>query len=213
MSAQGLPGAPREEGPEASLILLAGGASRRMGRDKALLPFGGEPLITRIARRLAPVAAEVVVVANRPEPYLRLGFRVVPDPPGLEGEGPLAGLLAGMRAATRESCLLVACDMPFASPCLARLLLAPLQEGWEAALPAPGGREHPLFAAYRRALAPDVAAALAAGVRRPLDFLAGRRLRRLEEAEIAACGSPGLLLANVNRPEEYRQALEEAGET
>lgn len=202
------PSSPQEARAGATLILLAGGRSRRMGRDKALLPFGEEPLIRRIARRLEPVSAEVLVVSNRPEPYRELGFRVIPDPPGWEGEGPLAGLCAGLQAAATESCLLVACDMPFASPCLARALLEELERGWEAALPSPGGREHPLFAAYRRSLAPRVAEALRAGVRRPADFLAGLPVRRLGEAEISRCGPPEQLLANVNRPEEYREALD-----
>ncbi|MDI3316750.1 MAG: molybdenum cofactor guanylyltransferase [Bacillota bacterium] len=191
----------------ATLLLLAGGQSRRMGREKALLPFGGEPLIRRIARRLEPVTAELLVVTSRPEPYRQMGYRVVADPPGWEGQGPLAALRAGLAAARQEAALLVACDMPFASPCLARLLLAEVDRGWPAALPVAGGRAHPLFAAYRRDLATKVEEALRAGVRSLAGFLAALPARRLAEEEISPCGPPERLLINVNRPEEYRQAL------
>ena len=109
---------PNSPGGGLTGIVLAGGASRRMGRDKAFLDLGGRPLIARVIERLASVCAEVLVVAGDVEPYGELGVRLVED--RFRGVGVLGGLHAGLEAAAHELTLAVGCDMPFLRPDLLR---------------------------------------------------------------------------------------------
>ncbi|HEY8393934.1 MAG TPA: molybdenum cofactor guanylyltransferase [Thermaerobacter sp.] len=101
-------------------VILAGGHSRRMGRDKALLDLGGRPMIARVAEALGRVCAEVLVVDRDPDRYAFLGLPVVLD--RKPGFGALSGLHAGLLALPRPYGLFVACDMPFLQPALLRYL-------------------------------------------------------------------------------------------
>ena len=81
-------------------VILAGGASRRMGRDKAFLELVGQPLIALIAQRLRMVTDEVIIAANKTERYAPFADRCVPD--NFPGVGTLGGIHAGLRAAAHE---------------------------------------------------------------------------------------------------------------
>ncbi len=185
-------------------LILAGGASSRMGRNKALIDLDGEPLVARIAAALAPVSDERLIVANDPAPYRFLGLPIVPD---IEpGYGPLMGLYSGLKAASGELTLLVAVDMPFLSPDFLRYLLS-LAPGYDVVIPEAQGRLHPLCAVYRRATClPAVEAAIARGQRRLIAFHPQVRVRRVPE-EVLRRVSPDLrALINVNTPEELARA-------
>ncbi|MEK6349520.1 MAG: molybdenum cofactor guanylyltransferase MobA [Burkholderia sp.] len=158
-------------------LLLAGGQGSRMGGvDKGLQPLHGEPLAPHVLRRLAPQAGACLISANRnPDVYLALGqpysARVVGDAtPGFAG--PLAGLLAGLRAARTPLVLTAPCDTPYLPLDLAARLLA-AREAQAAGIAvavsvdADGTRHaQPTFALVSVALADDLEAALAAGERR-----------------------------------------------
>src|SRR5687768_15192497 len=105
-----------------SAAALAGGQSRRMGADKALLPLvpGGQPMLGVVLERLSEVADDVFVVANDEARYAPLGARIVPD---LQRDvGALGGIHAAIASSLHEHCLVVACDMPFLSrPLLRRM--------------------------------------------------------------------------------------------
>ncbi len=99
-----------------SILILAGGASSRMGTDKAWLPAGGQPLIALLARRVLPLAGEILFSANQPERYQALAASL-PVPTQVIADiypnaGPLAGLQAGLKAARYDLVLLLATDMP-----------------------------------------------------------------------------------------------------
>jgi molybdopterin-guanine dinucleotide biosynthesis protein A len=147
----------------ATLIVLAGGRSRRMGQDKALLPIDGRPLIERVVQALAPHFAEVLVSVAEPGRYEFLGRRTVVD--RQPGEGPLMGLASALAASSHDVNLVVPCDAPDVSvPLALRLLRA--ARGADAAVPRTAeGRPEPLFAVYRRRTLPRLEAALAAGER------------------------------------------------
>ena len=183
----------------ATLLLLAGGGSRRMGRPKALLPVGGATLLEWIAERLAPEFQGLLVAAREPEqvpPGLRPHF--VPDL--RPGAGPLAGIEAGLAATDHEAVFAVACDMPRVEPELARRLLAEAA-GYDAAVPRVGGRPEPACAAYRRSAAAGLSAALAEGRWKAADALAGLRVRWLD-------GEDPTAFANLNTPEDYGAFLD-----
>ena len=103
-----------------SAIILAGGESRRMGSNKALLSLDGQPLIARTAACLRPLADELIVVTNTPEAYQFLvadfAARLIPD--ALPARSALVGLYSGLRMARGDLALAVACDMPFLNPAL-----------------------------------------------------------------------------------------------
>ncbi|MBP7787066.1 MAG: molybdenum cofactor guanylyltransferase, partial [Longilinea sp.] len=99
-------------------MIEAGGKSTRMGMDKALMPFNGEPLIQRIIRRLDGVGDEMMIVANQPEPYRMLGLRVVPDV--IPGSGALSGVHTALACASHPFVIITACDLPFVNAHLIR---------------------------------------------------------------------------------------------
>jgi molybdopterin-guanine dinucleotide biosynthesis protein A len=201
-------------------VVLCGGRSRRMGRDKALVELGGRRLIEYPLEVLAGVAGAALLACG-PEPrYAELGLECALDEPGL-GHGPLAGLLAGLEAARRRGCewiALLACDMPRADR---GLLCAMLRRARERELDAcllesESGLE-PLFGVYRTTCAAPVRAALRAGQRRVVAFhpfgVEGRALRveSCLPAELVA-SAPADPARNLNRPEDLEREARSAGE-
>ena len=96
-----------------TIVIQAGGASSRMGEDKALKIFLGKPLIQRVIERMIPIADEIIVTTNRPAEYAFLNLRLVPDLK--PGRGALGGLYTAIASAAHPLVAVVACDMPFAS--------------------------------------------------------------------------------------------------
>ncbi len=108
-------------GPLITAAVLAGGYSRRLGRDKAGLPFAGRPLSGWVAAALQPFVAEIWLSTNHPLTHLCLGYPCVLDL--WPGRGPLGGLLSVMLVAQGEWVLLAACDAPFLQPALLRAMI------------------------------------------------------------------------------------------
>ena len=108
--------------PRVSAIVLAGGQSRRMGRDKAFLDFDGAPLIQRVLECVQSVCAETIIIANDANAYARFGARVVSDV--FPGKGSLGGIYSGLQAAKEQSALALACDMPLLNVDLLRYLIS-----------------------------------------------------------------------------------------
>lgn len=188
-----------------SAALLLGGASARMGRDKAQLAVGGEPAATRLAKLLAGAFEDVLLVGGTP-PAGAPGRRV-PD-----AEGPrcaLRGLASALAAAREERVLVLATDLMAMTPDVLLGLVAYPEA--EAVVPRAGGFAQPLCALYRRA--PALAAARHCLARETLALtalLARLEVRWLEGDDLAALDPDGRALANVNTPEDYARVL--AGE-
>ena len=194
-------------------IILCGGESLRMGRPKAWLPFGPEPLLARVVRRAAAEVGRVVVVAGPGQdlPPIPEGVRVVRDPVG--GRGPLQGLAAGLEASEGGASFayLSAVDAPSLAPgWIARL--ADLIEDADLAMPSARGFLHPLAALYRvSAVLPVVRSLLEHDALKISEI--GRRVKtRVVRAEELVDIDPDLeTLRNMNTPEDYRAALRRAG--
>lgn len=177
-------------------VVLAGGASSRMGRDKALLVIDGETLAARAARRLGGVCAEVIV-ADAGRGALP-GHVSVADGPG---RGPAAGILGAAAARPGHPLLVLAVDLPRVP---VPLLLELARQGFDLALPRWTGGIEPLCAFYAPAALAILGERVARG-RLDLHSLAdepGLRVRWLEEAEIRRLGEPRELFLNLNRPED-----------
>ena len=189
-----------------TVCIQAGGASSRMGEDKALKPFLGRPLIQRVVERLSPIADEMVVTTNRPENYQFLGLRLTPDLK--PGRGALGGLYTAVASASHPLVAVVACDMPFASPALleaasrlmvqeeADVVIAKTDEGYE-----------PIHAVYRRATClTAIEAAINADQWRVIAWFPQVKVRVLTSDELKQYDPGGLAFWNVNTPEEFIQA-------
>jgi molybdopterin-guanine dinucleotide biosynthesis protein A len=193
-----------------SLALLSGGRSDRMGRDKALMPFLGRPLILRILERLAPLTDEVILSTNHPADYGFLGLPLYPD---LQPDsGALGGLYTSLIAAHGSIVVAVACDMPFASPTLfdyERKLLS--KTGADVVIPSTHQGLEPLHAVYRRETClPIIRSALEAGKLKLIGWLPEVYVRMVPPEETARFDQQGLAFWNINTPEEFRQAEERA---
>jgi len=200
-----------QEGRIASVgaALLLGGASSRMGADKARLPIGDVPAATHLARMLGELFEEVLLVGGDPPPDAP--GRRVSDP-----EGPrcaLRGLVAALAASRCERVLLVATDLMALSPTFLLALLV-----WPAAdavVPRSGAKAHPLCALYRRDVVLPVARRrLEEGELALVGLLEELRVRYLEGDDLRAVDPEGLALLNANTPEQFehlKRRLEESG--
>ncbi len=205
------------------VILLAGGRSHRLGRDKALLVWEGRPLLHELVLRFAAAGWEVLVAGGPAGWAARLGdpgAAVVPDAERYAGLGPLAGLEAGLTALsaatgddggrvlpTAPGVGLVACDLPLASPAaLGRLHALLAVRGAAALVPVAGGRPQPLHAVYSPAVLPALRRYLDAGRASVRGFLDEIGAVYVEEEEMAGAGDPLLFALNLNAAPEERPA-------
>jgi molybdopterin-guanine dinucleotide biosynthesis protein A len=185
-------------------VILAGGDSRRMGRDKASLETGGVSLLARTAETLQGLCPELIIAGGDRwrHPPADVSAACVPDPPGTAG--PLAGLAAGLAAASHPTIILVSCDMPFLSgPLLAGL--HGLLDGHDAVVPD-CGQPQPLHAVYSVRCRETVDSMLRSGVRSMREFLARIRVLYANEATCRELDPSGLSWLNVNTPDEWERA-------
>ena len=186
-----------------TLLILAGGRSRRMGRDKAQLPAGDGTLIEHLVRRLAPVVDETLV-AGGPMAPRRDDVRGIED--RYPGMGPLAGIHAGLLEASFPLVWVVACDLPDVEPALGALFRS-LAAGVDAVVPRVGDEAQSLCAVYDRSLAPRIEMLLRAGERRVQDLLARARVRYVSEAELRPVDPALRSFRNINTPADYEAWL------
>jgi molybdopterin-guanine dinucleotide biosynthesis protein A len=205
-----------EATPARGAIVLAGGKSTRMGRDKASLPFGDGTMLSRVVRVLADVVTEIVLVARRGQALPEVGLlpervSLVSAYDEVESKGPLAGLAAGLASLSAPIAYASSCDVPFLSPAFVEFLLGVLEarEDVAVAIPRAEGHLHPLAAAYRRdAVLPVVRELLAVDRLRPVFLLERLPHVIVNEADLRRV-DPGLdALANLNDPDAYREAVE-----
>jgi len=155
--------------------VLVGGKSSRMGRDKALLPYGGRTLVEHIAARVEAAAGWAALV-GQPERYGALGYPVIPDV--FPEQGPLGGIQAALHASKAEWNLVVACDMPSLSVAFLNWLLE-MAEGapGHCLIPVSGsGQPEPLCAVYHCQVAETLTRAIQRRVRKVTQALEGLRV-------------------------------------
>lgn len=187
-------------------LVLAGGASRRMGRDKALIELDGKPLIQIVVEKMAQVCNEVLIVAGDTQSYKGVGVPVVAD--RFRGVGVLGGLHAGLAAANNELTLAVGCDMPFLNPNLL-LAFARWAEGFDVALLKRGEYVEPLHGAYRRTCLPAIEAVIRSGERRIVSFFPQVHVRYITPDKVVPLDPTFRSFRNVNTPEEWAKAQAE----
>jgi molybdopterin-guanine dinucleotide biosynthesis protein A len=196
--------------PDAEGFILAGGASRRMGTDKARLTLGGRTFTERVAAALGAVATEISLVSARPETPA-MSLPLVADI--YRDCGALGGLHAALSACRAPWAAVVSCDLPFVTGELFARLAALRTEEADAIVPRqPDGRPQPLCALYSPARCLELAARLLReGERRPRVLLQQARMRWVAPAELADLRDAELFFLNVNTPEDYEQARAKVG--
>jgi molybdopterin-guanine dinucleotide biosynthesis protein A len=189
-----------------SLVIQAGGESRRIGSDKALLRFLGQPLILRPLSRLATLADEVLVTSNHPEKFRFLGLSPFPDL--FPGCGALGGLYTALQIANQPYVAVVGCDMPFANAALFAYELIRLREtSADAIIPRSLAGTEPFHAIYtREACLPHVRGALQAGKRRVDAWFDEANIEYLQPDEIQPYDPDGLAFMNINTIYELEAA-------
>ncbi|MCL4394338.1 MAG: molybdenum cofactor guanylyltransferase [Chloroflexi bacterium] len=223
--------------PRVTAVVLAGGLSRRMGRDKAFVELQGAPLVTLVIDRVRAVSNEIIVVANdQEESYSRLGTRVIGDL--IPGKGSLGGIYSGLVAARESLVLAVACDMPFLNADLLRYMVS-LAPDFDVVVPrvsdpsgrAPGhafedgpsrdrgarktGRStakesnlHPLHAVYSKACLAPMEERIQADDLRMISFFESVRVRVVESPEVDRFDPKHLSFFNANTPQDLETACE-----
>ncbi|MBX9788667.1 MAG: molybdenum cofactor guanylyltransferase [Pirellulales bacterium] len=193
-------------------VVLCGGQSKRMGRDKGSLPFGDESLLQRVVRQLHGVVAPIVVVGSSDAtlPAFAMDVEVASDQ--RPGRGPLEGLRIGLAAlASRASfAFVVGCDYPFVLPAFIARMKS-LAVGHDAAVVRFAERLHPLAGVYRTALSARADELLTVGKPRLLDLIAASHVRLVGPDELLDADPQLLSLQNVNSPADYAAALAAAG--
>lgn len=199
---------------ETGAIILCGGKSSRMGRDKATLPFGPELMLQRVVRLLSEVIDErnlvVVAAVGQRLPALPNGVSVTYDQH--QGRGPLEGMSAGLDAVPRgvEVVYTTSCDVPLLNPAFVSRMCELLGH-YDIVVPTEGEQLHPLAAVYRSSISPIVHRLLQAD-RLRLQSLFAETLTRFIPTDELRVVDPNLgTLMNLNDPENYLAALKIAG--
>lgn len=190
--------------PPVSAIILAGGKSSRMGQPKALLPFDGEPLLVHNVRTLQKQFAEIVVVAAPSQELPVLPVTLVRDE--IAYQGPVGGILYGLQAASHEVCFVTSCDAPFLNLRLIDYFLS-LIDHYDVVVPFWEERLQPLHAVYRRSVEPLLQEQLQRGELRPVSLYKKVRTYEVPEEDTRRFDPEGLSFRNINRPEDYQEAL------
>lgn len=201
--------------PRVTVVIQAGGESRRMGQSKATVPFAGRPLICRLVERLGPVADDLVITTNEPEnlaflhgEFPQLPIQLVCD--AFNVRGALPGLYTALQAARNPYVAVVACDMVFASASLVVAeALAMNESGADVVVPVNKHGFEPFHAMYRRmGCLPAVRAALDRGEKRAQGFFADVNVCEFPQERVLEAEPMGGCFINANTPEELN-ALEE----
>ena len=187
-------------------VVLCGGRSTRMGRDKATLPFGDVTLLERTVGILRPLVDEVTVVGRRDQalPELPADVRLAFD--AVEDLGPLGGLQAALAHTTSDVVYVTGCDTPFLAPAFVTLLFEALDDA-RIAVAEQDGFTHPLAAVYRRDVLPVVERLLAEKRMRPVFLFEEVETVFVQEDALRAADPALRSLENVNTPEAYEAAL------
>jgi molybdopterin-guanine dinucleotide biosynthesis protein A len=195
-------------------IVLCGGKSSRMGRDKAMLPFGPEVMLQRVVRLISqvvdPMAVVIVAAIEQPLPALPASVIITRDE--RPGRGPLEGIAAGLRAtpAFIDAVYATSCDVPLLVPEFVSRMFDLLDEN-EVAVPFDGQYHHPLAAVYRPTVLSLIHALLESDRLRPRFLFDQVRTAEIAVETLRAVDPTLSTLMNLNRPEDYHAALQLAG--
>ena len=189
-----------------TVVIQAGGESRRMGQDKGLVRLAGQSLVARAIQRLSPIADEVLVTTNRPPAYEFLGVPLFPDL--IPGRGALGGLYTALSAASQPLVAVVACDMPFVNSALLEAeRQALLAAQVDIVIPHTGEGLEPFHAIYRRETClPPIRQAIETDKWRVDSWFSQVKVELFRQEDILRYDPQMLSFWNINTPEDLQKA-------
>ena len=195
-------------------VILAGGKSRRMGENKALMRLGDNSLIGHVIHRMGLVTDERLLITNSPAEYAHLDVPMQGDI--LPGAGALGGIYTGLRRASHDAVLCVACDSPFVAPKLLTYLVSVLGE-YDAVMPYTHREIHAshndvqitlqtLCAAYSKRCLPIIESMLRDSELRVHALQERAHIKRVSPEVWQAFDPKGMSFFNINTPEDFENA-------
>jgi molybdopterin-guanine dinucleotide biosynthesis protein A len=184
-------------------VILAGGQSRRMGQDKAFLPFGKGLLIERVIEVVQQVTADVILITNTPERYQRFGLPMFSDV--IAEAGSLGGIYTGLVSTKTPYSLCLACDMPFVKPTFLRFLCRTAAEA-DVVIPRNAEDFQPLCAVYSQVCRDPIRHKIEVGQLKITGFFDQVRVRVIDGDLLTRYDPPDVMFFNANTPEEYAKA-------
>jgi len=167
-------------------VILAGGKSSRMGMDKALLQIGSYLTIEHIAAVLRSVTDELLIITDQPKKYASFGDLTASDL--MPGNGPLGGIHTALTKSAHQLALVTACDLPFISAPLCRLLVSAVAPGFDVTAPLYRGRVEPLCAVYNKSALTVIEKRLSLGLNKTVLLFDELKARYVEEADMVQAG-------------------------
>ena len=183
----------------AQAAVLTGGASRRMGEEKASIPIDGAPVIVRELSVLRAMFERVFLIGPKPIAIRDMPIEVIPD--AMPGAGPVPAIATALRGATASWLFVIACDMPLLDAALIETLWRARSGGCDAVVPRQDKRLHPLAAFYATQSLAAWEESIHARTCRVRDVLKKLNLCVVDFPENAKA------LTNINTPEDLAEAI------
>ena len=188
-----------------SAAILAGGKSRRMGRNKALLPWGGKPLIAHVYKTLQPLFEDIFLVTDEPGLFDFLPCPKIAD--RVPGKGPISGVDAALRHSNNPYVFVVGCDTPFLSHSLLELLAGKTEET-DLVIPCGPHGPEPLCAVYGKGCLPLIEESMRKGDFSLMALIGRLRTRNIPAEEVAEVDPDFHSFRNINTPDDFRTLTE-----
>ncbi len=185
---------------QATAIIMAGGKSSRMGRDKTMLPIDDKPVIKYIFEQLWPRFKQILISSDDIAKYSFLGVEVVPDQ--VAGRGPIMGIASALRVSQNDTNFVIACDIPEVDIGLVRRLIKK-SRNFDAVLPQTGPSKYePLFAVYKKSTLAAIDESIIAGNYKILDPLKKCKVNYVKLSRTEQ-------IKNLNTMNDYLQFIKE----
>jgi molybdenum cofactor guanylyltransferase len=181
--------------------ILAGGGSRRMGRDKLFLRFGDKTALELVSDAIRPLVGRLRLIGREPAPDLPAA-----EPDIHPGLGPLSGIETALATSSADRILVVACDLPLVTTPFLRGLVEALSTEHDAVVPSPGGEPIPVCAVYRVGCLEGVTLRLARRELSAQAFVRSLKTRFLDDLDLARLDPSRRCLFNLNTPQDLDRA-------
>ena len=186
-------------------VILAGGESTRMGKNKAFIEINGKRIIDRTVSLFREIFDDVLLVTNTPLDYIDLNVRIVTDL--VPGKGSLGGIYTGLFFSCSPKSFFVGCDMPFLDRGVIQYFLG-LAQTVDIVVQRTKDYWQPLHAIYSRTLLKPIQRLLQQGELSIIKVYQGMKVREITEKELKLLDPDLHTLSNFNTPEELKELLE-----